>query len=106
EAGAGGCGHDASPGRSCAVHHVDGGDFALRLEKRAVDLRQKEGCRFGDLAGGSDGISEIGAASGEDGTLDDGDISLTELPHGILLELCLLRPRGPEASWVGRGGRR
>src|SRR5262249_51743796 len=33
-------GHDADPGRSCAVHHVDGGDFAFRLQECAFDLRQ------------------------------------------------------------------
>ena len=83
--GTGGCGHDAGPGRSGAVHHVDGGDFALRLQERAAHLRDVQGGGFGDLAGRSDGIPVEGAASGEDRALHDGDIAFTELPHGRLL---------------------
>jgi hypothetical protein len=68
-----------------AVHHVDGGDFAFRLQERAADLRNVQGSCFSNLAGGSDGISVEGAASGEDRALHDGDVAFTELSHGCLL---------------------
>ena len=38
DSGTGGGGHDARSSRSRAVHHVDGGDFAFRLQKRAARL--------------------------------------------------------------------
>ena len=80
-----------SPAGGCAVHHVDGGDFALGLQEGATDLREIERGGFGNFAGGSDGITVIGVATGEDCAFDDGDVSFTELPHGNLLEL-ELRP--------------
>src|SRR6185436_11585313 len=98
EAGARGCGHDAGPGRSCAVHHVDGGDFAFRLQERSADLWQIQSCRFGDLAGGGNGISVVLATAGQDGSLYDGDVTFTELPHALLLGL-------PTLSWAASAGR-
>ena len=70
-----------TPGRRRSIHHVDGGDFALRLQKRSADLRKVERRRLGDFAGGSNGISVVGAASGQDRALDHRDVALTELPH-------------------------
>src|SRR5262249_176639 len=40
QTGAGGCGHDARPGSSRSVHHVDGGDFTLRLQECPSHLWQ------------------------------------------------------------------
>src|SRR5581483_5053725 len=85
DARAGGRGHHTNT-RSCgAVDHVDCGDFALRLQKCAADLRQVESCAFGDLAGGSDWVSVERAAPSENGALHQGNVSFTQLPHVRLL---------------------
>ena len=82
---AGGGGHDARAGRSRAVDHVDGGDFAFRLQECSADLRDIKSGGLGDLAGGCDGISVEGTASGENRAFHDRNVALTELPHGCLL---------------------
>ena len=85
EAGAGGSTQDAHPSRRCSIHHVDGSDFALRLQKSSANLGEVERGILGDFAGWSDRIAVVGAASGEDRALHHRHVSFTKLPHGRLL---------------------
>ena len=80
---AGGGGHDAKSRRGCAVDHIDGGNFAFRLEKRAADLRHVLGGRFGDFTGWGNRVAVIRPASCQQRALHYRDVALTKLPHGF-----------------------
>src|SRR4051794_10555459 len=80
-AGSGGGRHHPLAGRSRAIHHVDGRNFAFRLDERPADLGYVK-CRvFGDFTGGSDGVSVVGATSGEHCAFHDGYVAFTQLSH-------------------------
>ena len=71
-------GHRAQAGAAAAVHHVDGGDLADRLEEDAVELGQQLRHQLGALGGRGDRVAEEVAAAGEQradrggvGALDD-----------------------------------
>ena len=86
DAGTAGGGHAAHAGRGAAVQHIDGGDFAFGLDEDSAGAREVEGGGLGDLAGRGDRVAVEGAASGQDGGLDDGFIAFGELfLHGGLL---------------------
>jgi hypothetical protein len=72
--------------------------FALGLHERAADFRKIQRGGFGDFAGGGDGISVIGAASGQHGAFDDRNVAFTKLPH-----VGLLRVGAGERSSLGGG---
>ena len=83
---AGGRGHNPRSGAGRAVDHIDGGNFALRLqETAALNLRQPLGHVFRDLVLRGNGIAEEEAASCLDRGFGDGFISLHEhfFTHGF-----------------------
>ena len=71
--------HGAHAGGGGAVQHVDGGHFALGLQKDAAGLRHVERGGFGNLAGRRDGIAVEGAAAGQNRALHDGFVALDQL---------------------------
>ena len=84
DAGAARCRHGAHARRRCAVKHIDGRDFALRLHVDAAGFRHELRRRLGDLAGRRNGIAVECAASGQNGALDDGFVALHQLlAHAI-----------------------
>ena len=87
EARPGGSTHDADPSRRCPIHHVDGGNFAFRLQERPADLRQIQRRSLDDFAGRCDRIPVVRPAPGKDCSLNHSDIAFTQLPHVCLLVL-------------------
>jgi hypothetical protein len=107
DAGSAGCAHGADARGGGAVDHVDGGDFAFRLEEGAADERHVFRGRLGDLAGGGDRIAVVGPASGEDGGFDDGFVAFDQLfRHAALLRPGRALPRHRGGGWEPRAGGR
>ena len=65
-----------APGGPGAQEHIDGGDFALRLDKGPSGQGQMPGHVFRDFVLGGNGITEIKAASGGNGPHGDGFVPL------------------------------
>ena len=83
-----GAGHAASASARRAINHIDGRDFALRLqEASALQLGQALGHIFGNLVLGGNGVAEEKAASGLDGRLSDRLVHFHKhfLTHGAVL---------------------
>ena len=79
DAGSARCCHAANSGRRSAVEHIDGGNFALRLQEDASDLRHVEGSGLGYLAGRRNWISVERPAPGQDRALHDCFVALHQL---------------------------
>ena len=73
---AGGGGHHAMARGGHAVDHVDGGDFALRLQEASADFGHALGHVGGDLRLRRDGITEVVSATGLNRGLRDGFVAL------------------------------
>ena len=82
-----------TPAAARAVQHVHRCGFALRLDEDPAHAREIQRGRLGDFAGRSDGVSIIGAASRQDGRLDDRLITLGEFRFHRD-RLCTIMPPG------------
>ena len=71
DSGAGGGGHHAVARRCNSVHHVDGGDFTLRLQEGSPDLGHTLCHVRRDLGLGSNRISKVMTATCDNGSLSD-----------------------------------
>lgn len=72
DARGGGGNEHAAAGSACAIGHVDGAQFAFRLDKAAAPLRQLPGHILWDLALGGDGVAEIVLATAPHGGFREG----------------------------------
>ena len=64
------------PGAATAVHHVDGGHLAHRLDKDPVELRQELGHELGPFGRGRDRVAKEVAAAGQQRTDRRGVVAL------------------------------
>ena len=71
-------GHDARSGSGCAVHHVDGGQFAFGLHEDAIVFGQVLRHVFDEFILWGDGIAEERFASGRNRRLGNRFVALHE----------------------------
>ena len=70
--------HGPGPGGGGAEEHVDGSDFAFRLDETALDFREFLGKEFGDIVLRGDRVAEIIPAAGFDGAAGQGFVAFYE----------------------------
>ncbi|MPN30668.1 hypothetical protein SDC9_178139 [bioreactor metagenome] len=77
-------GGHAAPAVGGGSHdHVDGGDFALRLEEGSSELRETARRGVGDFAGRSDRIAEETFTARQQRAVDDGLVAFEQDPVGV-----------------------